>query len=253
MFTGSCPQPFSPYTPSSFVISSSSSVSNATHRSRIYFHRLDHSTEFYLLLSNSYLASSSGYQMGILHWTRPADNYWFPSSFLPISPLTDPTISQTYESSWLCFAFVSSPPKYIPNPTTANLLHSSTLVWTTGISPQDQFNSLWIIALSTKYSSSFKPSPSHYTWGEIQPLLKSARPPKPGPYFPPPSAHLQHNCHSDITSVTQRIWFVLIARAHCQFFLKFARFILQILVRCSLLIIKIPTPVVTPEETFITL
>lgn len=73
-------------------------------------------------------------------------------SFLPISPHTDPTISQTYESSWLCFAFISSPPKYIPNPTTANLLHSSTLVWTTSISPQDQFNSLWIIALSTKYS-----------------------------------------------------------------------------------------------------
>ena len=149
------------YMPTSCVISFSTTVSNATHISVIYFHSLDHSTEFYLLLSNSSLASSCAYLMGILHWTWPRYNYWFPYSLLPVSPPTDPTPSQTYESSWLCFTFISSPPKYIPNPTTAHLLHSYTLVPTTGICPQDQCNSLWIIALSTKYFWSFKCSASH--------------------------------------------------------------------------------------------
>lgn len=95
--------------------------------------------------------SSCGCPMGILHRAWPRLIYWCLYSLLLINPLTDATPSQNYESFGLCFTFMSSPPKCIPNPTTAYILHSYTLVPSTGISPQDQCNHLWITALSTKY------------------------------------------------------------------------------------------------------
>lgn len=103
--------------------------------------------------------------------------------------------------------------------------------------------------LLCQQSTSKALNPLHPIILGFQPLLKSTRPPKPGHQLPPLPTSLTTQ---DLTSGTRHIWFVLITRPYCQLFLTFVTLIPQILVRCLLIISKVPTPVVAPPKALVT-
>lgn len=146
-FTGLCPQPFSPYTHSSWVVSSSAMVSNAIHVSVMYFPA--YTTHWRL---SSFIQFLCGIFITI------------PSG---ISNLTGPRCNWTFHIH--IYLFVHSHPGPLPNLIIMSLLHThiqlskicskSHCCWPPLLHPsakrwhlsQDQGRSLRTVALSMKY------------------------------------------------------------------------------------------------------